>query len=148
MKNKTFSFKSYVNQNETCLDFLQIFLNSNDGTWFSCHGLVQASFDLFGNFFDHELCSSSLILIFLQFAIVSYLKEETEAHPLVVFNVSSFFWIYGFINTRMCHINTDSFPELCMWNESAISVEHIFWYVFSMDTVDGISNVLPCHYDQ
>ena len=42
---------------------------------------------------------------------ISYLEEETEADPLVVFMVSSFVWIKGFVHPRMCYIETDAFPE-------------------------------------
>ena len=82
---------------------------------------------------------------------ISYLEEETEADPLVVFMVSSFVGIYGFIHTGMCYVDTDSFPEStrnCVRGMNpAICVEHIFWYVISMDTVYGVSDVLSCcHY--
>ena len=79
---------------------------------------------------------------------ISYLEEETEADPLVVFNVSSFFWVYGFINARMCNVDTNSFPEStgnCISGVNpAIGVEHILGYVFSMDTINWISNILSC----
>ena len=82
---------------------------------------------------------------------LSYLKEEHEAHPLVIFNVSSFLWIYGFIYTRMGNIDANSFPKgtrncVCGVNP-AVRIEHIFRYVFSMNTVDGIADILSsCYY--
>ena len=81
---------------------------------------------------------------------ISYLEEETEADPLVVFMVSSFIGIYGFIHTGMCYVNTDSFPEStrnCIRGVNpAISIEHSFRYVFSMNTFNGIADILSCRY--
>ena len=84
-----------------------------------------------------------------------YLEEETEADPLIVPHISSFFWIYCLVNTRMSNINTYvenniwsflvvakitySFPE-CTWNSvggvnPTICVENIFWNVFGVNTI-------------
>ena len=35
-----------------------------------------------------------------------YLEEETEADPLIVPHISSLFWIYCLVNTRVSNINT------------------------------------------
>ena len=50
-------------------------------------------------------------------------------------------------------ITTYSFPECTGYGvcrmDPTICVQHIFWNVFSMNTIDRISNILPCcHYQR
>jgi len=75
------------------------------------------------------------------------LKEETEADPLVVFDVSSFFRVDGLVDTGMRHINADSLPESTGDGvggvNPAVSVEHIFGNVLGVNTVNGVAHVLP-----
>ena len=82
----------------------------------------------------------------------SYLKEEAKANPLIVFDVTSFFWVDGLVNARMGDVNTNPLPE-GTWNgvsrmNPAVRVEDIFGDVFGVNTVDWIAYVLSRRHDQ
>ena len=66
---------------------------------------------------------------------------------MVVFDVSSFFWVDGFVDAGMRHVDADSFPESTGDGvggvNPAVSVEHIFGNVLGVNTVDGVAHVLP-----
>ena len=83
---------------------------------------------------------------------ISYLEEETEADPLVVFDISSFVGINGFVDAGMGNVDTNPFPKgtgygVCGVNP-AIGIEHIFWDVLSMHTVNGITHILSSGHNQ
>ncbi len=51
----------------------------------------------------------------------------------------------------MSHINANAFPEGTGygvgWMDPAVSIEHILWDVFTMNTINGVANILArCHY--
>jgi hypothetical protein len=58
----------------------------------------------------------------------------------------SLFRIDSFINPRMCHIKTYTFPK-GTWNcegmmYPAVGIKYLFWYVFCMYAVYGITYIL------
>ena len=65
---------------------------------------------------------------------------------MVVFDISSFVGINGFVDAGMGNVDTNPFPKgtgygVCGVNP-AIGIEHIFWDVLSMHTVNGITHIL------
>ena len=41
----------------------------------------------------------------------AYLEKQTEAHPLVIFDISPLIWVDSFVNSRMCYVDTGAFPK-------------------------------------
>ena len=73
-----------------------------------CSQLFQ--FRLFNNArtIYHETCfnATGIFKCKKQVQYILYLEEETETDPLIVPHISSLFWIYCLVNTRMSNINT------------------------------------------
>ena len=95
-------------------------------------------------YFRKPLCS-----IFLP---TSYLKEQTEADPLIILDVAPFVRIDGLVDARVGHVDADPLPEGAGngvgWVDPAVGVQHVLGNVFGVDAVDGVANVLPRRHDQ
>jgi len=84
--------------------------------------------------------------------MLTYLKKQAEAHPLVILDIASFFWINCLVNARMGHIYTYPFPKgtwdgICGMNP-AVCVEDIFRDVFGVNTINWIAHILSCSHNE
>ena len=84
--------------------------------------------------------------------MLSYLEEETEADPLVVLDVPPLFWVNGFVDARMGHVEANPFPEgtgdRVRRVDPAVGVQHVFRDVLGVDAVDGVADILPGRHNQ
>ena len=84
--------------------------------------------------------------------MTSYLEEETEANPLVVFDMLLIPVIPGLVYTGMRHIHSNPLPvrrRQCVgWMDPTVGVEHIFWNVSGMNTHDRRADILSCRHDK
>ena len=87
-----------------------------------------------------------------QFSTPTYLKEQAEAHPLVVPVQLLVLLILGRLHTWVGHVHTDPLPEGTFHRvrgmNPAVSVEHVLWYIFRVNTIDGVADVLARGHDQ
>jgi len=76
-----------------------------------------------------------------------HLEEEAEADPLVVANIASLLRINGLVNAGVRHVNTDPLPkgagDRVGGVDPAVRVQHVLWYVLSVNTIDGVAHILP-----
>ena len=79
----------------------------------------------------------------------SYLKEEAEADPLVVLDISPLLWVDCFVDARVGHVQPHPLPEGAGDGVGGVNptvgVEDILWDVFGMNTVNGIAHIPGKH---
>ena len=79
-----------------------------------------------------------------------YLKEQAEADPLVILDVSLLPIRLGHLNARMCNLNTLSFWESWGYRVGgmypAVGVDDIFRDFLCMYTINRVTNVLTSRY--
>lgn len=81
----------------------------------------------------------------------TYLEEKAKAHPLVVPIQFLVLFREGRLDPRIPLVRLRFFI-LVNYSVSGMDpaecVEHILWYIFRVDAVDGVPDVLPRRYDQ
>ena len=82
----------------------------------------------------------------------SYLKEEAEADPLVVLDISPLLWVDCFVDARVGHVQPHPLPEGAGDGVSrmnpAVGVKDILGDVFGVNTVNGIAHIPGKHSKQ
>ena len=82
----------------------------------------------------------------------SYLEEEAEAHPLIIFDVSSFPVWLTLLYAGVGNVDAEGLCEGCgdcvCGMDPAVCVDDLFGYFFGMYAVYGVANILPCRDDE
>jgi hypothetical protein len=81
-----------------------------------------------------------------------YLKEETEANPLVIFDMLLIPVIPSLVYTWMWYIHSHPLP-MCRWQcvgrvDPTVGIKHILWNVSSMYTHDWWADILSCGHNK
>lgn len=83
---------------------------------------------------------------------LTYLKEQAEAHPLVIPVQLLITLFFGGFDARIGHLDADPLVESASHRvrgmNPAVGVQHVFGNVFRVNAIDRITDVLSGRHDQ